>query len=129
MVNTYSSSAITRTGDAGAGHQNETAARRRWLWRYIAALCRGAATWELRPEFFRVVAFGDEFADAFDDHGTVFAVGDAEPGIGRAEDLAFGLAGGDEVAHSGGDVALGFLLGAGALEEFLELDAELREQG
>src|SRR6202453_614731 len=49
------------------------------------------------PEFFRIIAAGDELADALHHHRTVFAISHAEPRIMRAQNFHFRLAGDHEI--------------------------------
>src|SRR6185437_4810396 len=95
----------------------------------IAGLRIRAPRTRLLPQAFRVNTLIDQGADAVDDAGTVFAVSDAEPGIGRAEHLDLGFAGVDELADGHGDVAFRLELFAAALKEAVEDLAELREDG
>ena len=69
------------------------------------------------PELFGIIAFGDEAAYAFDDERPVFAVGDAEPGVGGPQHFHAREAGGGQVVDGGGNVKLGFFLVAMLGEE------------
>ncbi len=77
----------------------------------------------------RIDAFGDEGGEGGLDAGFVFAVGDAEPAVGRGEDTHAGGVGLDERVHGGGEVELGFEFLAVSRDEGLPSGVELREKG